>query len=75
MNRKTYIRSEYKADREAAKEYLSQLYRLDLRIKSKKMQIEALDDCLKSITVNTDAQSLYSSLAEKKINIGRATTA
>lgn len=55
MNRKTYIRSEYKADREAAKEYLSQLYRLDLRIKSKKMQIEALDDCLKSITVNTDA--------------------
>lgn len=55
MNRKTYIRSEYKSDREAAKEYLSQLYRLDLRIKSKKMQIEALDDCLKSITVNTDA--------------------
>ncbi len=27
------------------------------------------------VTVNTDAQALYSSLAEKKINIGRATTA
>ena len=50
-----YIRSEYRIDRESAKEYLSQLYRLDLRIKSKKMQIEALDGCLKSITVNLDA--------------------
>ena len=55
MNRKEYIRGIYKLDRDKAKDYLNQLYRLDLRIKSKRLQIDALDDCLKSITVNTDA--------------------
>lgn len=55
MRRVDYTSREYKNDKEIARKYLGQLLRLDLIIKSKRLQVVALNDCINSITINNDS--------------------
>ena len=54
VKRKDYIKRIYKQDKEIAKAYLNQLQCIDLRIKSKQIQLDALKNLLYKITTNTD---------------------